>query len=178
MRFASLILSLALLAGAAAHTAPRTWRTGIWAGRTDAQGFVIDGARDLVSTGPAAAGDSLVVTDDTEVRYVVEQQTVVVLDGDGREHTLALREVTPKFSSDYSAAGGGHFVKSVSRGGRVLTLEDNSRWEVEPRMAFVVAEWEIEDLITVRRHAGDEEYAFTLDNTTRDDGVAANHRVR
>lgn len=178
MRFASLILSLALLAGAAAHAAPRTWRTGTWAGRTDTQGFVIDGARDLISTGPAAAGDSLVVTDNTEVRYVVEQQTVVVLDGDGREHTLALREVTPKFSSDYSAAGGGHFVKRVSRGGRVLTLEDNSRWEVEPRMAFVVAEWEVDDLITVRRHAGDEEYAFTLDNTTRDDGVAANHRVR
>lgn len=178
MRFASLILSLALLTGAAAHAAPRTWHTGTWAGRTDAQGYVIDGARDLVSTGPAVAGDNLAATDDAEVRYVVEHQTVVVLDGEGREHTLPLRDIAPKFSSDYSAAGSGHYVKAVSKGGRIVTLEDNSRWEVEARMAFVVAEWEADDLITVRRHAGDEDYAFTLDNTSRDDGVAANRRAR
>lgn len=178
MRFAPLILSIALVASAAAYAAPRVWRTGTWAVRADTQGFVIDGPRDLVSTGPAEAGDTLVATDEAEVRYAVENQTVVVLDSDGREHRLVLREVTPKFSSDYAAAGGGHVVKRVSRGGRLVTLEDNSQWEVEARMAFVVAEWEVDDLITVRRHAGDEDYAFTLDNTTRDDGVAANRRVR
>ena len=178
MRLASLILSLALLSGAAPHGAPRAWHAGTWAGRTDAQGFVIDGPRDLIETGAAASDESLAATEDDEVRYVIEKQTVVVQDSAGREHTLPLRQVTPKFSPDYGAAGGGHYVKRVSKGGRILTLEDNSRWEVEPRMAFVVAEWEVDDLITVRRHAGDEDYAFTLDNTTRDDGVAANHRVR
>lgn len=178
MRLASLILAFALLVVAVPHTAPRAWQTGVWAGRTDTQGLVIEGARDLITTDPPSAGDILTVTDGAEVRYVVDANTVVVQDAAGREHTLGLREVAPKFTSDYDAVGGGHFVKRISAGGLIVTLDDNSRWEVEPRMSFVVAEWEADDLITVRRHAGDADYAFTLDNTSRDDGVAANRRAR
>jgi hypothetical protein len=176
-----LMLSLAwvIAASAAAVMAQRAWTTGTWSASTDARVFVIESARDFIS-GEARDGDSppASATAGTSVQFAIDGQTLYVLDQDNVERSLRLVGSTPKYTSNYSAIGGGHYIRAVAPGGTRVTLEDGSRWDIDPRAHFSVAGWESEDLITVRRSSSDRAFAFSVDNTSRDDGALANRLSR
>jgi hypothetical protein len=63
-------------------------------------------------------------------------------------------------------------------GGKLVTLEDGSQWDIDPRVQFVVADWQPDDLISIRRSTDEPAFAFEIDNTSRDDGALANLRAR
>jgi len=67
---------------------------------------------------------------------------------------------------------------SIRPGGTQLTLEDGSRWDIDPRQYFAVANWQPDDLISIRREESDPDFSFEVDNTTQDDGSLANFRIR
>jgi hypothetical protein len=179
MRVPVLFASALLLTAALTSAAERTWKTGTWAFPPHDRVYVIESATEFItgeapepnaSTVAASAGDA--------VQYAVEQRTLVVLGADKTEHVLRLVSSTPKYSSDYAALGGGHYIKTVSPGGARVTLEDGSRWDVDARVRFAVAEWEPDDLISVRRSNDDDAFVFEIDNTSRDDGALSNHLAR
>jgi hypothetical protein len=112
------------------------------------------------------------------VQFAIDGQTLYVLDAEKTEHPLSLVSAGAKYSKNYDAIGGGHFIKSVAAGGVQVTLEDGSRWDIEPRRHFAVAGWQPDDLIAMRREAGDADFSFEIDNTSQDDGALANYRIR
>lgn len=159
--------------------AEHSWKPGVWAFPADGRTYVVESATDFI-TGETTESDTnaLTVTVGDAVQYALEQSTLVVLDAQKREHTLRLVGSVRKYSSNYSAAGGGHYIKSVARDGSRVTLEDGSRWDVDARLRFAVAEWAPDDLISIRRSNDDDAFAFEIDNTSRDDGALANHLIR
>ena len=168
-----MLMALSTTGSAAGHT----WKTGRWAARGADGSLVVETARDLLNAEPPA-GDDLRASAGTAVQYALEARTLYVLDAEGHERALKLRSVAAKYSDAYTGVGGGHLLKSVAPGGTQVTLEDGSRWDIEETRHFAVAEWQPDDLITVRRDASAPEFAFTVDNTTQDDGAQANYRVR
>jgi hypothetical protein len=74
---------------------------------------------------------------------------------------------------EYTALGSGHLLRTVTGGGRFLTLEDGSRWDVLPSDQFNSADWNPDDTITVRPARADDEFTYELLNTTEDEGVRA-----
>jgi hypothetical protein len=168
------------LAPVVAHAAERAWKTGTWQPRSESRGYVVETERTLVTTAaPSGADDAaLAARDGAEVRYVLEKGTIVLRDAHGGEHPLAIVSSAEKYSGEYNAVGGGHLVKTVAADGSRVTLEDGSRWDMDESRRFAIAEWQNDDLIFVRRHPDDPDFAFDLENTTQDDGALANHRVR
>jgi hypothetical protein len=160
--------------------AEREWRTGTWLPHAGIRGYIIETDRMLVTTAepPDADAAALAPRDGATVQYVIEKDLVVLRDAAGHEHSLSVVTTAQKYSPDYNAVGGGHLVKSVSRDGSRVTLEDGSRWDMDESRRFAVAEWQADDLIFVRRHPDDADFAFDLENTTQDDGALANYRVR
>ncbi|HEV3141403.1 MAG TPA: hypothetical protein VGY57_12840 [Vicinamibacterales bacterium] len=73
----------------------------------------------------------------------------------------------------YEALGSGHLLRAVADGGRYVTLEDGSRWEIHPRDRFRTVEWEPNESISVRTTRGEDGYAYEIVNTTDDDGALA-----
>jgi hypothetical protein len=169
-----------LLCSAVSAVAERAWRTGTWADRREGRVYVIESAREVI-TGEATAADnerSLAAEPGTTVQFAIEGRTLYVLDAEKVEHTLTLVESVAKYSNDYAALGGGHYLKAVAPDGRSVTLEDGSRWDMDPLQQFVVAGWQPDDLITVRRSTDDPAFAYEVDNTSQDNGTLANHRAR
>jgi hypothetical protein len=41
---------------------------------------------------------------------------------------------------------------------------------------FSVADWEVNEMISVRRSTDDPSYGYEIDNTSRDDGALGNYR--
>jgi DNA-binding beta-propeller fold protein YncE len=165
-----------LLFAASAAGAERAWKTGTWLARTASGAYVLETQHDIV-TAEAGSAETLSATPGTEVKFAIESNTLYVLEASG-EHTLRVIEASPKYSSNYQAVGSGHFVKSVAPGGTQVTLEDGSRWDIDPRQHFAVAGWQPDDLISIRREEGDPAFSFEIDNTTQDDGALANYRIR
>lgn len=83
----------------------------------------------------------------------------------------------PADSAAYDAVGSGHYIRRVDEDGRVVVLEDGSRWEVDPAVRFKAKEWRPEALITVRRAPADG-YGYDLTNTDVDEGVFVNYLGR
>ena len=160
--------------------AGHVWKAGTWAPRTDEGVYVIDTARDVITAEAAAGagGDALNATPGTRVQFAIDGHTLYVLGADKVEHALTLLGTTAKYSNTYAALGGGHYVTSVARGGTSVTLEDGSRWDMDPAQYFAVAGWQPDDLISVRRAARNPDFDYEVDNTSQDDGAMANHRVR
>ncbi len=79
---------------------------------------------------------------------------------------------------DYGGVGSGHFVRAVTEDGQFVTLEDASRWEIEPRDRFRTAEWQADEGVSVRRARTETAFDFELDNTDRDDGAFARYLPR
>jgi hypothetical protein len=76
-------------------------------------------------------------------------------------------------ASSYDAPGSGHLLRAVAEGGRFLTLEDGSRWEIHPRDRFKTIEWEPDESISVRTTQTDDGYGYEIVNNTTDDGALA-----
>ena len=73
----------------------------------------------------------------------------------------------------YDALGSGHLLRAVTDGGRLLALEDGSRWEVHPRDRFRTIDWEPEAGISVRTTRPEDGFGYEIVNTTIDDGALA-----
>ena len=179
MRVPTLLCLALVLAAALTSAAERTWKTGAWAFAPSGRTYVIESATEFI-TGEAAEADAsaIVATVGAAVQYDVEQRTVFIQTPDKTEHALRLVSANSKYSASYGAIGGGHFVKAVTAAGGRVTLEDGSRWDIDPRVRFAVAEWEPDDLISIRRSNDDKAFAFEIDNTSRDDGALTNHLAR
>jgi len=171
-------LALVLLLTHGLAGAERAWKPGVWAFPPSGRTFVIESTTDFI-TGEAPADDAtLAATVGDSVQYAVEQGALVVLDAQTREHSLRLVSSVRKYSSTYDALGGGHYIKAVARDGSRVTLEDGSRWDVDARLRFAVADWAPDELISIRRSNDDPAFAFEIDNTSRDDGALTNHLIR
>lgn len=72
--------------------------------------------------------------------------------------------------SAYSGVGSGHWVQDVSSGGKIVTLEDGSLWEISPTDIIFTAIWLPVSNIVVLEDSGP--YPYRLINT--DDGEAVN----
>src|SRR5207247_9675785 len=91
------------------------------------------------------------------VTFAVEKNTVYIRDSSGTEHKLRLVKKTERTrtesappKSTYASLGGGHVIRAVTDGGRYVTLEDGSRWEISPRDQYQSAEWEVLENVSVR----------------------------
>jgi hypothetical protein len=129
---------------------------------------------------------SIDVTPGTMVTFAVEKKSVYVRDPDGTQHKLRLikrfdraraeASAAPSSAAPkpaYSALGGGHVVRAVSEAGRYVTLEDGSRWEIEPGARYESAEWESSANVTVRPSREDPGWEYELINTSTDEGALA-----
>lgn len=179
MRVLTLFCLALLSTGPLTTAAERSWKSGVWAAGPTGGVYIIESASEFISGEASdAAAPPLSAASGSAVQYAIEQQTLYVLDGEKVEHALRLVSTSPKYSTSYSALGGGHYIKAVAPGGTRVTLEDGSRWDMDPRQHFAVADWAPDDLISVRRSTDDKAFAFEVDNTSRDDGALANHLTR
>jgi hypothetical protein len=92
--------------------------------------------------------------------------------------TPALPQTQDAGQQNYTGIGAGHYVRSVAEKGQFVTLEDGSRWEIDPRDRYRTVDWQADEGITVRRAQGEEGYDYELDNTDRDDGAYARYLIR
>ena len=125
---------------------------------------------------PADRGSATAITTDSALTVVVDRDTASVTSAPAaaarRFHITGRTDIT------YAAIGGGHYVKSVSSGGDLVTLEDGSTWEIHPRLQFQVTAWEPSAGIAVRRAQPEYGFAYEMTNLDADEGVAARYRPR
>lgn len=160
-------------------SAEHAWKPGVWAFPPDGRTYVVESATDFITgDAPEDSTTAIAAIAGEPLQYAVEQNTLVVLDAEKREHSLRLVSSVRKFTGNYDALGGGHYIKAVARDGSRVTLEDGSRWDIDARLRFAVSEWAADDLISIRRSNDDPGFAFEIDNTSRDDGALANHLIR
>lgn len=70
----------------------------------------------------------------------------------------------------YSGNSRGHRVAEVDQSGAIVRLEDDSCWSVYQGFAKTVADWLVDDLVTVK--AGkDPEFPYLLVNVNRNTSV-------
>jgi hypothetical protein len=117
-----------------------------------------------------------------KVTFAIEKNNVYVRTADGTEHRLRLIKKSDRDRAEtargpaYGSLGGGHVLRGVTDGGRYVTLEDGSRWEVAARDQYQTAEWEASANITVRGLSRAENgFYYELINTTIDEGAVANY---
>jgi hypothetical protein len=157
--------------------AERAWKEGVWLASDDRAVVVLEGERDVITAEPLA-GQSISPAAGTQVKYAVEGSALYVLDTDQEERRLRIRATAPKYSTSYAALGGGHYIKAVAPDGSQVTLEDGSRWDIDARVQFSTAAWQPMEGIAIRRSTDEPAFSYEIDNTDRDDGALANHRVR
>jgi hypothetical protein len=124
---------------------------------------------------------SIEVSVGAKATFAVEKSTVYVRDQDG-QHKLRLVKKIDRVRAEASAArkpvypalGGGHVVRGVSDAGRYVTLEDGSKWEIEPGSRYETSEWESSANVTVRTSREDPGFGYELINTSTDEGAFAN----
>src|SRR6058998_3329738 len=137
--------------------AERHWQTGTWgvttvpaAKRPNVHPYVIetnDLRLELKATVPAGRRP-LEVTVGAPVTFALERNTVYVRNSNGGIYKLRvvkkIRQARPLGPTipTYAALGGGHLIRTVSREGRYVTLEDGSVWEIDPVMWFETVQWE------------------------------------
>lgn len=73
----------------------------------------------------------------------------------------------------YPAIGAGHYIKEVRDGGRYITLEDKSQWEIDERDRYQTSSWQELEGIAVRWAGGDDAFTYELADTDRDEGASA-----
>jgi hypothetical protein len=117
--------------------------------------------------------------------FAIDKNNIYVRTADGAEHRLRLVKRTERDKSEtvrspaYSAVGGGHLLRAVTDGGRYVTLEDGSRWEIVGRDQYQTADWEASANITVRNLTRPENgFYYEVINTTIDEGAVANYVPR
>jgi len=186
----------------AARAADREWQVGQWArpapapaaapsapargsaARPPSYAIETDAVRlELQDTHPPAERRVVAARVDTPVRFAVEGDTVYVVIGGDIEYALHVAKTIQKspakpVAADYNAFGGGHFIKTVSQDGKLVTLEDGSVWEVDPRGWYLTLEWQPQALISVRRARAENGFAYEVQNLDVDEGVLAKYVPR
>jgi hypothetical protein len=126
---------------------------------------------------------SIDVTVGGMVTFALEKNAVYVRDPDGTEHKLRLVKKIDRVRTQasappkkvYSALGGGHVVRAVSDAGRYVTLEDGSRWDIQPGARYQTVEWESSANVTVRPASREDAgFGYELINTSTDESALAN----
>ena len=173
-----LVTLLALFAVAGGQPANRAWQTGTWgaassSGRGNVHAYVIetDDARYDVQETVASGAAPLKTAAGAQVSFAFDNSVndIVYIREDGNtERRLRLVKTTRKLKT-YAAAGPGHFIRAVGEGGRTITLEDGSLWDVNPRVQFKVATWEPLAGITVHLTEEDPDFNYILNNDDVDD---------
>jgi hypothetical protein len=169
--------------------AERRWQAGTWGVTTttvkhrNVRRYVIEtGALRLEvedrSPGPRRPIDAVF---GASVTFALERKTVYVREVAGGERKLRLIKKVkqlpgrgPKVPT-YTALGGGHLVRAVSREGRYVTLEDGSIWEIDPVVWFETVQWEPLEQVTVRSIPEQDGFVYELDNTSEDAGAPARY---
>jgi hypothetical protein len=178
MRHTLIAVVALLVAGVVGHAADRQWQMGTWAKPTIAnragipyRNYTIEADRFKLDLQETISKDrpALASAPDTPVTFAVENDMVYVRDG-GAERALRLIKRSEKLKS-YSAAGGGHYIKTLADGGLTLTLEDNSVWEIDPRGQYKSSAWQALQGISVRPVAENGGFNYEIGNTDTDEGV-------
>lgn len=78
----------------------------------------------------------------------------------------------------YAGVGSGHYILAVSADGQFITLEDKSRWDIDPGAWFRTKFWAPEASMSVRRAEPGSEFAYSLHNLDEDSGAGANYVPR
>ena len=181
-----------------AGAADRDWQTGSWARPAPAAAGTARGAAarpqtyaietnavrlELQDTHPPASRRTLAVKIGSPVKFVVEADTVYVLDVGEVEYALHLsrtvrKPAAPPPVASYNAFGTGHSIKTVTEAGKFVTLEDGSVWEIDPRGWYITSEWQPQAGIGVRRAREENGFAYEIDNLDADEGVLAKYLPR
>jgi hypothetical protein len=158
----------------------RVWKHGTWAAAPDARTYAIDTSTEIITAVDPERRDAraVSVTEGAPVSFVLLDAgpTLVVRDSANTEHRLVFLSARKKYTTDYAAAGPGHFIKAVTADGASITLEDGSRWDIDPLARFGVTEWAPLEMISIRRSTDDPDFGYEIDNTSRDDGALGNYR--
>ncbi len=174
MKIAGIVVALLLVV--APLSAQRVWKVGVWRTAETPRTYVIDCEDSRYELEDAAAGATpLEIAVNEPLTMAIEKDTLFVRLTARTERALRVRRTS---DISYTATGGGHYVKSVSSTGDLLTLEDNSVWEIEPRSHFAVMHWEALAGIAVRRAQPEDGYNYEVINLDHDDGVSARHRPK
>jgi|KBSSwiStaDraftv2_1062776.scaffolds.fasta_scaffold14753_4 hypothetical protein len=178
-QFSSLLVVLitAMAMGAVASRAgavDRKWQNGLWRESHDERTYVIAGATVRVhfEDVPPGAKRAIAVTAGTSAKFAIEGTRVFVVDARGVEREFGL---VRSVDLNYTATGGGHYIKAMALDGLIVTLEDNSVWELDPRSQFFTVEWQPFEGISVRRSDSEQNFNYEIDNTERDDGALARY---
>jgi hypothetical protein len=166
--------SVTLVVCADGLAAARKWQNGVWRDSGDARTYVIVAGkvRFHLEDVPPADKRALDASAGAAVKFAVEGSRAFVRDRRNVEHELrVLRTV----DLNYTATGGGHFIKTISADGLRVTLEDNSVWDLDPRSQFFTVEWQALEGITVRRSDSEQNFDYEIDNTDRDEGALARY---
>jgi hypothetical protein len=157
--------------------ADRRWQTGMWRDSGDERSYVIatSAVRLHLEDVPPREKRAMAVKAGAAVKFAVEGSRAFVLDADGAEHELHL---VRSVDLNYTATGAGHFIKAIAQDGLLLTLEDNSVWELDPRSQFFTKDWQPFDGISVRRDDSEQNFDYEIDNSDRDDGALARYSPR
>jgi hypothetical protein len=173
-------LFLLLAVGLMAQAANRDWQTGTWAKPmtvaatgTPYRNYAIETSRirlDLQET-IARGVPAIASTLETPVMFVIEKDVVYVKQGDA-ERVLRLIKQSEKLRT-YDAAGSGHFIKALANEGLIITLDDNSVWEIDPRGQFKSVNWEALQGVSVRAIREERGFNYEIGNTDVDEAVLA-----
>ena len=180
MRRLFVLIALLITAAASGRAAEREWQTGKWAKPmvvarvgTPYRNYAIETdlfRLDLQET-IARGRQAIVATADAPVTFAIETNTIYIKEGD-TERALRLIKKTEKLKN-YSATGGGHFIKALASAGLMITLEDGSVWEIDPRGQYRSAEWQAMQGVSVRPIREENGFNYELGNTDVDEAVLA-----
>lgn len=182
--FLGLILVGAAVAGLAAQ---HQWQSGKWVtpvaaanGHPTEQRYAIETDQFILDVEEAQERGRrpLTVTIDASVTFALEDEIVYVRRGQD-ERALHLIDRRPKLKI-YTAAGAGHYVKSVGAGGLSVTLEDGSVWDLDPTAQDRTAHWEplAGIIVTFEGDQSENGFNYFLNNTDDDEGALAKLQSR
>jgi len=77
------------------------------------------------------------------------------------------------YAMRYIGGGSGHWIQDISNNGKVVVLEDGSRWEIHRMDRIDTSLWMPTDDITVKDKGPSIEYDYTLVNTEEDESAGA-----
>ena len=170
-----LATTAAMATGAARVSAvDRKWQSGLWRESHDERTYVIAGAAVRVHLEDVPPRDkrAITVVAGASVKFAIEGNRVFVLDARNVEREFGL---VRSVDLNYTATGGGHYIKAMTPDGLTATLEDNSVWELDPRSQFFTVAWQPFEGISVRRSDSEQNFDYEIDNTDRDDGALARY---